>query len=185
MAPNPVGNVNAARYVPPMQPYYAAPANYPLPAPMPAPMPMPMYPPAYPPAYPPRPELAAAAALPDFGRDPGCVPQMLGVLQESPYPAQREWAAMNLAAIDLQACPDVLQALLTAARKDPAATVRAGCVQCVARQNLTSQPVLTTLHALTTDPDPRVRTDAEQALIHLTGSHSSVPRPVQPVSGRQ
>lgn len=186
MAPNPAANVNAQGMMPPvnanaMNPYVLA--GYPQ-----MPMPAPMYPPMYPPMapLPPPSGLAAAGAPSGMTIDPASVQQWLGVLYASPYPAQREWAAMNLAAVDIQSSPDVLQALLTAAKKDPAATVRAGCVQCLARQNLTSQPVLTTLHALASDPDPRVRTEAEQSLIRLTGSHSTpTPRPIQPVNARQ
>ncbi|MBM4070759.1 MAG: hypothetical protein FJ271_17665 [Planctomycetes bacterium] len=182
MAPNPAGNLNAQGMMPPMNPGAMHPyaqaghAQMPVPAPMMPPLA----------TLPPRPELGAMSLPPGMGIDPASVHQWLGVLLESPYPAQREWAAMNLSAVDLQASPDVLQALLTVARKDPAATVRASCVTCLARQNLTSQPVLTTLHSLVSDPDPRVRTEAEQSLIRLTGSHSTpTARPIQPVDARQ
>src|SRR5262249_23095943 len=56
------------------------------------------------------------------------VPQLLNMLQESLYPSQREWAADNLAGCDWRTHPHVVQALVTGAVKDPAATVRAGCV---------------------------------------------------------
>lgn len=176
MAPNPVaGNVNPQAFMPPLQPYYAAGPAYP---------PAPYYPPGYPsaPGYPPgNPPMPVPMPPPEMGNAPG---QLLGVLFQSPYPAQREWAALNLAALDLRAEPEVLQALLTAAQKDPAASVRAGCVQCMVRQNLTAQPVLQTLHTLKSDPDPRVRTDAEHALIRLTGSYGT-PQAIQPANARQ
>ncbi|HEV3118319.1 MAG TPA: hypothetical protein VGY58_14810, partial [Gemmataceae bacterium] len=54
--------------------------------------------------------------------------QMLGALRDSLYPSQREWAVAGLATFDWHAHPEVVQALLTAGRQDPAATVRAACV---------------------------------------------------------
>lgn len=167
MAPNPVGgNINPQAYMPALQPYYAA---------------APAYPPApyAPQGYAPMPPVAVPMPQ-EFAADPS---QLLGILYQSPYPAQREWAVLGLAALDLRAQPEILEALLNAARKDPAPSVRAGCIQCVARQNVAAQPVLQTLQTLKSDPDPRVRNDAEQALIRLTGSYSTLPAaPIQPVN---
>jgi hypothetical protein len=125
----------------------------------------PSYPPAY--AYPPAgyqpvadPRLAANAEL-------FMIQQRVAVLQQSPYPAQRTWAANELATYNWRAQPHVLQVLLFAARQDPAASVRAGCVYCLGRMNATTEPVVNTLLALKNDPDPAVRHEVEQALNRL------------------
>jgi HEAT repeat protein len=88
-------------------------------------------------------------------------------LRESLYPAERETAAINLASQDLRAQPEAVQALLNAARHDPAGTVRAACVRCLARQQLNSEQVVNTFNDLKTDQDPRVRLEVEQALAQM------------------
>ena len=55
-------------------------------------------------------------------------------------------------------------ALLTAAREDPAATVRASCVRCLAKMKANCPPALATLQSLKSDSDPRVQREVEQAL---------------------
>jgi hypothetical protein len=91
------------------------------------------------------------------------VKQLTSVLIESPYPAQREWAANTLATYNWRNNPQILHVLLQAARQDPAATVRAGCVYNLASMNVATEPVLTTLQTLQNDPDPRVRHEVQQA----------------------
>jgi hypothetical protein len=105
-----------------------------------------------------RPQLAAPAAT---------VQQALRVLRESAYPDQREWAASCLAAADWRAHPEVIDALATAARKDSAATVRVWCVRALARLNANTMTVMTALHELQGDRDPRVRNEVGQALTRL------------------
>jgi hypothetical protein len=83
------------------------------------------------------------------------------VLRESAYPDQREWAA------DWRAHPEVIDALATAARKDSAATVRVWCVRALARLNANTMTVMTALHELQGDRDPRVRNEVGQALTRL------------------
>ena len=90
--------------------------------------------------------------------------QLVGVLRESPYPAQREWAATTLATYDWRAHPQIIQVLIGSARQDPAPTVRAGCVYSLARMNAQLEPVTTTFQTLRQDADPRVRQEAEQGL---------------------
>lgn len=99
--------------------------------------------------------------------NPQEIAQLLQVLRESPYPAQREWAANSLATFDWRLHPEVVQALITSAQQDPAATVRAGCVYGLARMNAASEPVLAALQTLRNDGDNRVRQEVEQALIRL------------------
>jgi hypothetical protein len=96
------------------------------------------------------------------------IPQLLGMLQESLYPSQREWAAENLASYDWRDHPHVVQVLVAAAGKDPAATVRTECVRSLAKMNVNTMPVITAIQGLKTDADPRVRQAVEDALLSLT-----------------
>ena len=96
--------------------------------------------------------------------------QVIQVLRESPYPAQREWASNTLSTYDWRVHPEVVQVLLQGAQQDPAATVRASCAYSLGRMNAASEPVITTLHTLRNDGDPRVRHEVEQALIRLGAS---------------
>ncbi len=111
------------------------------------------------------------------------IPEMLGLLRDSLYPSQREWAVENLAPLDWRMHPDVVQALVTAAREDPAATVRASSVRALARMNANSITVVSAVQALQADSDPRVRHEVERALTILT---AGVPTPlgqtIRPVS---
>jgi hypothetical protein len=101
------------------------------------------------------------------------IQNMLGVLHDSLYPSQREWAVEGLASVDWHANPHVVQALLTAAREDPAPTVRAACVRGLVRMNVNSLTVVNTLQGLRADYDTRVREEAEEALATLSASHST------------
>jgi hypothetical protein len=93
--------------------------------------------------------------------------QIIQVLRESPYPAQREWASNTLSTYEWRAHPEVVQVLLQAAQQDPAAIVRASCVYSLGRMNAASEPVVSTLYTLRNDADPRVRQEVEQALVRL------------------
>ena len=93
--------------------------------------------------------------------------QVLKVLRESPYPAQREWASNTLGTYDWRSHPEVVQVLLHGAQQDPAATVRASCVYSLGHMNAASEPVVSTLYTLRNDGDPRVRQEVEQALVRL------------------
>jgi hypothetical protein len=120
----------------------------------------------------------------------GAIQEMVTVLKTATYPSQREWAANNLATFDWRGNPQVVQALVTAAREDPAATVRAGCAYNLGRMRVATEPVLATLEQLKTDRDPRVRSDAEHALARLSaverpGVNAAARNPVQPVRATQ
>jgi len=93
--------------------------------------------------------------------------QVLNVLRESPYPAQREWAANTMATYDWRAHPEVVKVLLQVAQQDPAATVRASCVYSLGRMNAFSEPVLGVLRMLSNDSDARVRDEVEHALARM------------------
>jgi hypothetical protein len=95
------------------------------------------------------------------------VEQLIKVMRESPYPAQREWAAQSLTSFEWRAHPQIVPALLQSASHDPAASVRAGCVYCLGRMQAAVEPVFGTLYAMRNDIDARVRAGVEQAVTRL------------------
>ena len=99
--------------------------------------------------------------------DSNTLANLVRVLQESPYPAQREWAATNLSTFDWRVHPHLTQVLVQTARQDSVASVRAAAIYSLSRMNVQSEPVLGTLHALRGDADPRVRQEVEQAYIRM------------------
>jgi len=101
------------------------------------------------------------------GAPQGDIGQLFQVLKESPYPAQREWAANNLATFDGRAHPEIVAILLDCAKQDPAATVRAGCVYSLSRMGLANDAVAGTMQMLRQDSDPRVRQEVEQAMARM------------------
>jgi hypothetical protein len=108
-----------------------------------------------------------AAAQQPAGNDASNLGQLIKILQESPYPAQREWAATNLSTFDWRVYPHLPQVLVQAARQDAVGSVRAASVYSLARMNLQGEPVLSTLQALRGDADPRVRQEVEQAYLRM------------------
>jgi hypothetical protein len=130
---------------------------------------------------PPTPGMSLADAA---ARDviPQTTEQAMSVLRDALYPSQRELAAESLAKVDWHSHPHVVQALLTAARQDPAATVRAGCIRCLAQMNVNTVPVVEAARALRMDVDPRVRTEAEQAMIVLAPGSTFAKPAVLPAS---
>ena len=92
---------------------------------------------------------------------------LLHVLHDSLYPSQREWAADELSECDWKQNMAVVDAMVLAAKEDPAATVRAGCVRCLGRMHANTVPVVQAVQSLRADSDPRVRTEVEQALATL------------------
>ena len=168
-AQRPVAQVNyPVRYQgptppnPAMQPRTMAPAYHGHPVPM----------------YPVAPTPAANPAPPQ-------VDQLISMLRDSPYPSQREWAAQTLAACDLQANPQIVTALAESARKDPAGSVRAGCVCCLIRMTVPANEVMGTLVALQNDNDVRVRDQVAQAMTHMGHTPAADRSAIQPVSQKQ
>ena len=96
------------------------------------------------------------------------VPQLTNVLHDALFPSQREMAAENLATFDCMANDDAVRALIQAVREDPAATVRATCIQALAKMKANTVPVISALQAAKDDSDGRVRHEAEDALNVLT-----------------
>lgn len=95
------------------------------------------------------------------------VEQIVRMLRESPYPAQREYAAQSLTSFDWRAHPQIIPALLQSAGQDPAPNVRASCVNCLGRMRAAVEPVFGTLQSLRSDIDPRVRHEVEVAFTNL------------------
>ncbi len=123
----------------------------------PAPMAYPQYPPVQQAGYT-EPARAAAPAAPAAQ-----LGQLMDLLRNSPYPAQRELAAGYLASCDWRVNPQIVTALIEEAKLDPAPTVRAGCVANLMRMNVGSVPYRAMLEELRTDADPRVRDAVEAA----------------------
>jgi hypothetical protein len=93
--------------------------------------------------------------------------QLATTLRISIYPSQREIAAEDLTKYDCHQHPEVLQALLLAAREDAAPLVRATCVHCLVKMKAHGDQVLGTLAMLRSDKDVHVRQEVEQALVAL------------------
>jgi hypothetical protein len=88
----------------------------------------------------------------------------LVTLSDSDYPSEREWAAERLGRLSWRAEPQIVTALVKAAREDVAPTVRAACIRTLARMKANTPQVLTQVRALQDDSDARVRQEVEQAL---------------------
>jgi hypothetical protein len=134
-------------------------------------MPPPMVPPSY--------RGPMTMAMPE---DPTAL--HLSMLKNALYPSHREIAAMQLSAFNCQQFPHVVRALLTSAKHDPAATVRAACVGGLMKMQVQSAELVAVLHQLRNDADPRVHHEVEQALARLApvlppGSEQPAVQPAQ------
>lgn len=123
-------------------------------------------------AFPPEaaPGMLAPQGIQANGMAPVNITNLLLMLKNALYPSSREWAADKLAAVDWHMNPAVVDALMQAAREDPAATVRAGCVRAIGKMNVNTITVADALQKLKNDADPVVRHEVEQALIKLGAS---------------
>ena len=110
--------------------------------------------------------------------------QTMQMMRESDFPSQREWAAEQLSDLNWRTNPQVVQALLVAAKDDPAATVRACCVRSLMKMQANTMPVVATIQALKSDTDPRVREAVGEALVSF-GIPPAAPgqASIQPVGG--
>src|SRR5262249_35623472 len=93
--------------------------------------------------------------------------QLLAVLANSPSAVQRQKAADELANSTANRDADVIQALITAARRDPMPSGRSACGRCLVRIRGNTLPGMNALVELKNDTDAAVRTEAEQALFQL------------------
>src|SRR5262249_37641409 len=91
----------------------------------------------------------SAVAPPASG--PGGTAQRMAVLRDSLLPRQRADAAEALAQHDWHKEPQVVDALLKAAKEDPAPLVRAECVRSLGRLGVNTVPVVATCEALKND----------------------------------
>jgi hypothetical protein len=80
--------------------------------------------------------------------------------------------------------PQIVNAMVTAAREDPAPTVRAACVRCLCRMNVATDLVAETLRGLKNDPDAGVRQAAEETLARMSPAQPSAIQPVGATSGQ-
>ncbi|MGF1578882.1 MAG: HEAT repeat domain-containing protein [Gemmataceae bacterium] len=90
--------------------------------------------------------------------------QALSTLQQALSPSDREMAVMTLSQYDHRRYPEVVHALLAAARNDAAGTVRAASVNALVRIQINIEQMRSTLDVLKNDEDPRVRQAVQQAL---------------------
>ncbi len=118
----------------------------------------------------PTPNLAPATSQPVLQQAGADKAQVIAVLQAGSRPEQRIWAAQTLGACDGWTNPDVMEALVKAARGDSHTAVRAACVRCLGRMSVNTLPVLTALQEMNGDRDLGVRAESEQALHQLTES---------------
>ncbi len=111
--------------------------------------------------------LAVASAKPGLQQSGTTPTQIIALLQNSPGAQQRIWAAVTLSTCDGWTNPDVMDALVKAAKSDTDATVRATCVRCLGRMNVCTLPVLTAVQEMKKDHDPQVRVEVDAALRQL------------------
>ncbi|MFO0930366.1 MAG: HEAT repeat domain-containing protein [Gemmataceae bacterium] len=128
----------------------------------------------YPPVPPmPVPPVAAVASgepgRASIGDQGGATAGLIGQLRGSLLPSEREMAADRLTRVDWRAEPQVVGALLTAAKGDPAPAVRAACVRSLGKMNVNLVPVVNVVRTLKADTDVRVRQEVEQTLATLGG----------------
>jgi hypothetical protein len=148
------------------------------------PPPMPgMMPPA---GYAPYGMATGQAALPDASamRPAASNQPLVATLRDALQPSQREWAADKLALLDWRTNPQAVEALVKAAREDPATAVRAACIRSLGKMNANTLPVVSALQALKADPDALIQREVDQALASLTSSQPASEQPVLPASGR-
>jgi hypothetical protein len=88
-------------------------------------------------------------------------------LREALLPSEREMATIQLGRCDWRSNGPVIEALISAAKEDPAASVRAACVRALVKMNVNTVPVVAALQALRSDNDPRVQQEVTQALAVL------------------
>ena len=95
-------------------------------------------------------------------------------LRESLLPSEREVAIETLASSDLRGSKEATSALLTAAFRDPAITVRLSAIRTLAAKLGGNPQIIGALRALKEDGDARIRAEAESA---LNQSGSDLPTP--------
>jgi hypothetical protein len=121
-----------------------------------------------------RPPVSEARAAERSTPEPNVdIPHLLTLLKSALYPSHREWAADNLAVLDGHKHPQVVEALLKAAKEDPAATVRTGCIRGLGTMHANNPAVLAALEHLKSDASPQVSQEANRVLAQLAGTKVS------------
>ena len=90
--------------------------------------------------------------------------QLTGILHDSLYPSQREWAAESLASMDWRRQPQIVDVLVERAKNDPAPTVRAECVRSLGRMKADTVGAVEVVKALRSDSDAQVRPGGRRGL---------------------
>lgn len=96
--------------------------------------------------------------------------EQLVVLKTSLHPSQREFAAEQLGQISLRGNSEVIQTLFHGVKNDPAPTVRAACIRSLTRMKIHTIETMDLFRGMKTDQDPRVRLEADKALIQQTSA---------------
>ena len=94
------------------------------------------------------------------------------MLKNANQPSLRENAADQLSKTRGVSMNLAVQALATAVKEDPAPMVRAACIRSLTRMKINTIEVLEVINEKKTDLDPRVRMEADQAIIQLTSGSS-------------
>jgi hypothetical protein len=95
------------------------------------------------------------------------VEMLIKVLKDALGPSEREIAAMKLCTGPHRTSNDVIQALVTAAKEDPAPTVRTCCVACLFGLASYAPEVMPVIRELQSDADKNVAKAAIQAMANL------------------
>lgn len=85
-------------------------------------------------------------------------------LHQSLLPSEREKAAEALAKVNWRAEPQVVPALVMAAKSDPASKVRVACIRVLGEMKANSMPAVQALEAMKADGDPQVRHEVSKVL---------------------
>jgi hypothetical protein len=145
----------------------------------------PMVPMGYPGPIPPTPY--GAPSQPSMQMLPpvntGYMEQQLAALKNALFPSHREMAAIQLTAYNAQYYPQVVRALVMSAKDDPAASVRAACVNGLVKLRANTPEVIGVLNQLRNDDDPRVRQEVDQAMARM--APSAEPHNLQPAQATQ
>jgi hypothetical protein len=110
-----------------------------------------------------RPAVPVVKPREDAGTDDQAA-RWVAVLRDAPDAEARDWAAARLQSVNWRTHPEVVQALVTGALKDPTPAVRTSCIRALNRLDAGTTHVLATLDTLLADRDPAVKQAAEEAL---------------------
>lgn len=109
-----------------------------------------------------------ATAQPATAQPPVPLQAQLANLKEAIAPSQRELAAMALTLGEHHQKPEVVDAIMTACRTDPAATVRATCIRCLFRLAPEAPQVIPVIEDRRSDKNVEVQKLAKLALEELS-----------------